>query len=184
LPLGHLDSSRTYKQFIWRIGIDDLTFGSKFPQSSDALYEGLMRTGTAQGGTRLREHTRRAATRSRETLPRSFAPSSQRGLQTLLHEDESSQRLTLSGELDMATAPDFEEAMLRALGARRPIVLDLRRLSFIDSAGLWAVTLGHTACRRRGIALSIELGSGSVRQVFEATGLFDVLPFADSPQSA
>ena len=102
----------------------------------------------------------------------------------MLHEDESSQRLALSGELDMATAPDFEEAMLRALSARRPIVLDLKRLSFIDSAGLWAVTLGHTACRRRGIALSIEPGTGPVRQVFEATGLFDVLPFADSPQPA
>lgn len=79
----------------------------------------------------------------------------------------------------MATAPDFEQAMLRALGAKRPILLDLTRLSFIDSAGLWAITLGHTACRRRGIPLSIVPGVGAVREVFEATGLFDVLPFED-----
>ncbi|HXD53776.1 MAG TPA: STAS domain-containing protein [Solirubrobacteraceae bacterium] len=121
----------------------------------------------------------RSAARSRETLPRSSASPSQRCLSAEFEQDEGRQRLALSGELDMATAPDFEQAMLRALGAKRPILLDLTRLSFIDSAGLWAITLGHTACRRRGIPLSIVPGVGAVREVFEATGLFDVLPFED-----
>ena len=126
----------------------------------------------------------RSAAHSRETLPRSSASPSQRALRTEIEQEQGRQRLMLSGELDMATAPDFERAMLRALGAKRPILLDLTRLSFIDSAGLWAITLGHTACRRRGIALSIASGVGAVRQVFEATGLFDVLPFEDFGSAA
>ena len=149
------------------------------------MYEGLIArmANASRNGARSRRRPTapgvRSAARSRETLPRSSASPSQRSLSAEFEQEEGRQRLALSGELDMATAPDFEQAMLRALGAKRPILLDLTRLSFIDSAGLWAITLGHTACRRRGIALSIVPGVGAVREVFEATGLFDVLPFED-----
>ena len=60
--------------------------------------------------------------------------------------------------------------------------LDMRQVVFIDSSGLWAVTLTQRICRTRGIGLMIEPGPQPVQSVFEVTGLADLLPFV--PASA
>jgi len=44
--------------------------------------------------------------------------------------------VTLEGELDCQSAPRLAETLERACAARRPIVVDLSRLEFIDSSGL------------------------------------------------
>jgi anti-sigma B factor antagonist len=44
--------------------------------------------------------------------------------------------LRLSGEIDMATAPALEAALLVALAAGRPVTLDMKDVTFIDSSGL------------------------------------------------
>ncbi len=85
--------------------------------------------------------------------------------------------ITPVGELDGASAIDFEEALSDVIAAGRPIVIDLRRLTFIDSSGLWAITLVHKTCKRRGISLCLLPGPEHVQNVFEITGLFDLLPF-------
>ena len=59
----------------------------------------------------------------------------------------------------------------------RPIVIDLSRLTFIDSSGLWAITLTQRICRKRGLGLLIKPGPERVQSVFEVTGLADLLPF-------
>jgi anti-anti-sigma factor len=57
------------------------------------------------------------------------------------HEVESDTALTLvvEGDLDLATAPTLQKAAQDAgtrLGERRLLVFDLRKVAFIDSAGL------------------------------------------------
>jgi anti-anti-sigma factor len=50
----------------------------------------------------------------------------------------------VAGELDIATAPALESTLLHALDSEAAsIVLDLERVSFIDSMGLRCVGLGR-----------------------------------------
>jgi anti-sigma B factor antagonist len=85
------------------------------------------------------------------------------------------------GELDASTVGPFEEAVSSVVSLDRPIVIDLGGLSFIDSCGLWSVTTIHSACKDRGLALCLTGGPDQVRDVFEVTGLYDLLPFTDRP---
>jgi anti-anti-sigma factor len=54
--------------------------------------------------------------------------------------------LSPTGELDMATAPEFEEASERAQGGSA-ILIDLRGLTFIDSEGIKALVRVYAAGR-------------------------------------
>lgn len=82
------------------------------------------------------------------------------------------------GELDLKSGPVLEAAITRccAQGAHE-ITLDLTKLDFIDSCGLWTITSAKNWCDRQGLGFVLIAGAASVHEVFEATGLSDVLPF-------
>jgi anti-sigma B factor antagonist len=88
------------------------------------------------------------------------------------------QTLVLTGELDARTAPALEAAIAERLTAGPgPIALDLGPLNFIDSSGLWTILAAMRWCERQGRCFSLLPGPEPVQQVFEVTGLIDVLPF-------
>jgi anti-anti-sigma factor len=60
-------------------------------------------------------------------------------------------RLIVSGELDMATVPHFQQRVGALRARKRAVRLDLSRLEFMDAAGLRAVA---TAVRDRRAGLS------------------------------
>jgi len=99
------------------------------------------------------------------------------------HIDGDIHTLILAGELDLATAAALATAVehLCADGASR-IVLDLRRLTFIDSTGLRTILHGLALCELHGRELSLIGGSQSTQRLFEITGLAAKLPFID-PES-
>ena len=78
----------------------------------------------------------------------------------------------LVGELDMATAPALETTLMEACSdGPGLLVLDLRRLRFIDSSGLRAVIAADREARRSGHHLALIRGPDQVHQVFEITGV-------------
>jgi anti-anti-sigma factor len=82
-----------------------------------------------------------------------------------------------TGELDLATASsvDREVRALRGAGFDR-VVLDLRRLTFIDSTGLRTLLSLRNDAKRDGHTLALVPGRPEVQRVFELTatrGLFD-----------
>jgi anti-anti-sigma factor len=86
--------------------------------------------------------------------------------------------LVLSGELDTRSAPTLETAVTRQFASGPgAISLDLRHLIFIDSSGLWTILAAMRWCERQGRGFSLVPGPDAVQQVFEVTGLIDVLPF-------
>ena len=86
----------------------------------------------------------------------------------------------LSGELDLATADDFEGVLksIEKPGVDR-IVIDLRPLAFMDSSGLRAVIAADNRARKAGRSLELIRGSEAVHRVFRMTLLDDRLTFID-----
>jgi anti-sigma B factor antagonist len=89
-------------------------------------------------------------------------------------------RIVPAGALDMATVPILEAPLrqLRDSGVRR-LLVDLRRLTFIDSTGLRLVLAYDADSRQDGFAFALIPGSPKVQRVFEITGTLDALPFVD-----
>jgi anti-sigma B factor antagonist len=81
------------------------------------------------------------------------------------------------GELDLATAPALDEALRREAMASKAIVLDLRRLTFIDSTGVSLLLRWTRDSTASGRGFRLIPGSERVQLVFAMTGLLDALGF-------
>lgn len=89
-------------------------------------------------------------------------------------------RLALSGELDLYTAPQFDDALVEAEGESWPLlVLDLSELEFMDSSGLRLVVRSHARAEQSGRRVVVVNGSGTVARVFAATDLDTRLHLVD-----
>src|SRR3712207_3236180 len=85
------------------------------------------------------------------------------------------------GELDLASAHAFETSAEDALDAGvRSLVVDLRALTYLDSAGLRSLLALAERARRAGADLALVPGSANVMRVFEITGTWHVLAFGEA----
>lgn len=99
--------------------------------------------------------------------------------------DDRTIRVALSGELDLRRAYTFDEE-LRRIEAGHPqvILLDLRRLDFLDSAGLGRVIACHRRARRDGRRVVIARAPGAVQRVLALAALEEILEIVDRPAAA
>jgi anti-sigma B factor antagonist len=86
------------------------------------------------------------------------------------------------GELDLANAAGFEEAILPPVRAGRHAVVDLRNLEFMDSSGVRVIVGAHLAAAEHGGRLSlVRLAPGTpIQRVLSISGLDDVLDVVDA----
>jgi anti-sigma B factor antagonist len=91
--------------------------------------------------------------------------------------DPSRAVLSLSGELDMASAELLAQA-LEEEGTRDQamVVLDLQGLQFIDSTGLRGILTALERCRERHQGFAVTPGSQQVQRLLSITGMADHLP--------
>jgi anti-anti-sigma factor len=105
-------------------------------------------------------------------------------LEITTEEGEGQTRVALTGELDIASAPEFEEGLAKVeAGAPSVLVLDLRQVEFIDSTGLRAVIAADERARSAGRRLVIVKGTAAVERVFTVTQLDQRLDIVDDPAS-
>jgi anti-sigma B factor antagonist len=89
-------------------------------------------------------------------------------------------RLTLVGELDIATVPQLREATDSVLG--RGVVrltIDLRPLSFLDSSGLREFLVLHDRAEREGWTLALVRPREPALSIFQITRAEEHLPFVE-----
>jgi anti-sigma B factor antagonist len=93
-------------------------------------------------------------------------------------------RLTLAGELDIATVPRLQEAV-EALLAHEPreLVVDLRTLGFLDSSGLRQFIVLADRAGEEGWTLVLVRPTAPVLSIFQITRAEEHLPFVDEPPS-
>src|SRR2546423_508937 len=102
------------------------------------------------------------------------------GLALRIERTEALAVVTLAGELSIANADALEQEVRRLETAGVPgIVLDLRHLDFIDSAGVRALYKAHTRARDTQGRLRMIRGPAPVQRVIDSLGLGDIFPFAD-----
>lgn len=84
-------------------------------------------------------------------------------------EDDGTRRLSLRGDLDAATAASLEPQLLDAAGGAQRLVLDLREVAFIDSAGVRV--LDHVVAAAASTPLRVVApAGGSVAFTLRLTG--------------
>jgi anti-sigma B factor antagonist len=87
-------------------------------------------------------------------------------------------RLVLAGELDIASTPILEATIAGLCeNGRSAIVLDLSKVTFMDSTGLRAVLAADKLCQGYGHRFSLTGATGAVQRLFELTGVMGALQF-------
>lgn len=95
-------------------------------------------------------------------------------------EDGDRTVIAVRGELDLATAPPLEDALLPPLGGGADVALDLRELDFMDYTGVRVIVAAHLAASDGGGSLTVcVVPDGPVARVLEISGLDAVLTVVD-----
>lgn len=87
--------------------------------------------------------------------------------------------ICLSGELDIARAPELREAFVSdGVFDALSIQVDLTRVTFLDSSCIGVLVSACKATRSRGGSFSLRCNNG-VRRVLEVMGLLDYFEVSD-----
>ena len=88
--------------------------------------------------------------------------------------------VSVTGEVDMATAPAFEETLLEAAeSGTDKVIVDLTACSYFDSTGLKALLATRRHLERLNRRLSIVVSNPNMLEIFRITGFdrrFDIHP--------
>jgi anti-anti-sigma factor len=95
--------------------------------------------------------------------------------------DDATARLTLAGELDLATAGVLDEHVRRVAGDRPArLIVDLAGVTFCDSSGIEALLRACAFATDRDIDFRVVNPTGVTRRAFQLTGVLDLLTTADA----
>ncbi len=86
----------------------------------------------------------------------------------------------LQGEIDVVNVDQVRVCLVEALEGRPgAIVVDLEKLSFIDSTGLGAIIFGFQRARDEGVQFRLAHPSRGVRQILVLSGLLEVVELTE-----
>jgi anti-sigma B factor antagonist len=93
--------------------------------------------------------------------------------------------IRLRGALDLAYAYKFDDALRRAeRDAGSCLVLDLRELDFVDSAGMSRILAARRRARRTGRRLVLVRGSNAVQRFLQFAALTEHFEYVAEPTDA
>lgn len=79
--------------------------------------------------------------------------------------------LHVRGELDVATAPQLEDAVAAVAGGPADLVLDMKGLTFVDSSGLTALVRVHKVVSARSGSVTVRGARPFVVEVLKMVSL-------------
>jgi anti-sigma B factor antagonist len=91
--------------------------------------------------------------------------------------------ISLAGEVDLYTAPEFKQQLLEVIGqGGKQVVVDFGNTTFIDSTTLGVLVGGVKRLRTNEGQLSLVCSDRNITKIFEITGLdrvFTIYPTRD-----
>ena len=95
--------------------------------------------------------------------------------------------ISLAGEVDLYTAPEFKQQLLEVIGqGGKQVVVDFSNTTFIDSTTLGVLVGGVKRLRTNDGQLSLVCNDRNITKIFEITGLdrvFTIYPTRDEAVS-
>ena len=82
--------------------------------------------------------------------------------------------MKLGGRLDTTTAPELEKAFEENMEVSKDLILDMKELEYISSAGLRVLLTAQKKMNQSG-KMKLTGVSDEVMEVFEITGFSDIL---------
>jgi anti-anti-sigma factor len=93
--------------------------------------------------------------------------------------------IVVQGELTLATIAKLQPALEAAVAARRPVVVDVLEVSFMDSQGLFALLVLRKRLAEQSCRLTVARDPDStVAMVFRVSGTHDVFALFPSRRAA
>ena len=93
--------------------------------------------------------------------------------------------ISLSGEVDLYTAPEFKQQLLEVVGqGGKDVVVDFSNTTFIDSTTLGVLVGGVKRLRPNGGQLALVCSDRNITKIFEITGLDKVFPIYSTRDEA
>ncbi|MFZ0042253.1 MAG: STAS domain-containing protein [Solirubrobacteraceae bacterium] len=90
--------------------------------------------------------------------------------------------IAVTGELDLASGPQLEAELDRISGPEiQLLVVDLRKLEFMDSTGLSILVRSHQRLAEEGCEMGLVRGSSQVQRLLDLTGVAERLTLVDEP---
>lgn len=80
----------------------------------------------------------------------------------------------LEGRLDTTTAPDFEAKIKESLDGVSELVIDMKSLEYISSAGLRVLLSAQKIMNKQG-TMVVTNANDDVKEIFDVTGFSDIL---------
>src|SRR5919204_1806091 len=85
---------------------------------------------------------------------------------------DSTYVISLAGEVDLYTAPEFKQQLLEVIGrGAKQVVVDFSNTTFIDSTTLGVLVGGVKRLRTNDGQLSLVCNDRNITKIFEITGL-------------
>ncbi len=98
---------------------------------------------------------------------------------------DSSYVISLAGEVDLYTAPEFKQQLLEVINqGAKDVVVDFSNTTFIDSTTLGVLVGGVKRLRPNGGQLALVCADRNITKIFEITGLDRVFPIHSSREEA
>jgi anti-sigma B factor antagonist len=99
--------------------------------------------------------------------------------------DDDTHVVSVSGEIDLFTAPEFKQRMSAPIEeGRSNLIVDLSRTTFIDSSSLGVLIGAHRRLKLRGGSLIVVCDDEAIAKTFKITGLDGVFTLAPTVEAA
>ena len=86
--------------------------------------------------------------------------------------------VTVAGEIDISTVTPLRDRLFEVAASGAPLVVDLERVSFIDSVGLATLVGAAKRAAEHGGSLQVACALPKIRQLARLTGLDCTIPLA------
>lgn len=82
--------------------------------------------------------------------------------------------IALEGRLDTVTSPVLESELQNSLDGIEKLIMDMKNLQYISSAGLRVLLTAQKAMNKQG-CMVVKNASDDIKEIFDVTGFSDIL---------
>jgi anti-sigma B factor antagonist len=82
----------------------------------------------------------------------------------------------ISGDVDLHSSPSAREVILECLKDKKPLLIDLSAVSYMDSSGVASMVEGYQTARKMGLEFGLVAVAQSARNVLKLARLDKVFP--------